>query len=280
MIELPCLPFVESVLLRPCNLACAGCTTYSDLKWSGYSTWEQGKSEIEPWIQRVNIQAWGTMGGEPLMNPEIQNWILGIRSLLPTAQIRVVTNGLLLERNWDLVEMLEHMGNTVLKISVHVNDDQIEQTIDRIHSTWHWQPVTEFGIKRWKRDNGFRFQVNRPTRFYKTFLNDYNNMAPHDNFPGAAFKSCVQQRCPLLFQGLLYKCGTAALTEQLLDRLGRPNWQQWQPYLSTGLGPDCNEHELKAFVENFGKPHTICRQCPTDRDIGSQIDHGTTVKFK
>jgi organic radical activating enzyme len=280
MSQLTCLPFVESVLLRPCNLSCTGCTTYSDLKWSGYTTWAQGREEIEPWTRRLDIEAWGTMGGEPLMNPEIRDWVLGMRQLVPRAQIRLVTNGLLLERNWDLVEMLERMGNTVLKISVHVDNDRIEQMIDRIQSTWQWQAVTEFGINRWKRDNGFRFQVNRPTKFYKTFLNNYEDMAPHDNFPGDAFKVCVQQRCPLLFQGLLYKCGTAALTEQLLDRFDRPNWEQWKPYLGTGLSPDCNQSELESFIENFGKPHKICRQCPTDHDIGSQIDHKVTVKFK
>jgi uncharacterized Fe-S cluster-containing radical SAM superfamily protein len=276
----PSLPFVESVLLRPCNLSCEGCTTYSDLKWSGYTTWSQGREEILPWTERLDIEAWGTMGGEPLMNPEIRDWLQGIRTLLPRAQIRMVTNGLLLERNWDIVEMLKDMGNTVIKISVHVADPRIEQVIERIQKTWAWQPVTEFGINRWALENGVRFQVNRPTRFFKTYQNHYANMAPHSNDPAEAFAMCVQQRCPLLFGGRLYKCGTAALTAGLLDRFDRPNWEAWQPYLNTGLAPDCDQAELEAFVRNFGRPHKICRQCPTEQDLSSQIDHLATVQFK
>lgn len=274
------LPFVESMIIRPCNLSCKGCSTFSDLKLTGYTTWEQGRAWLEPWTKRLEIQGWGVMGGEPLMHPNINQWILGVRELLPQAQIRFNTNGILLERHWDLVEMMSQLGNCVLKISVHLDDPRIQRMIDRIKQHWDWEPVYEFGIHRWKLKNDFKFQVTQSTLFYKTFRGDYSNMAPFDNVPAKAFGTCNQQTCPMLFKDRLYKCTTTALTADMLERQGRPNWELWQPYLHTGLTADCSHQDLKAFIDNFGKPNAVCRQCPIETDADAQVNHRATVVFK
>ena len=104
---IPNLEFLEVMLTSACNLSCHGCTTFSDLKHQGYVSWVDGKSWLEKWRTRLNIQAVGVIGGEPLMNPEIRDWIQGIRDLLPNAQIRFVTNGLLLKKHFDIVDLLD-----------------------------------------------------------------------------------------------------------------------------------------------------------------------------
>jgi organic radical activating enzyme len=276
----PVLEFLEVMIIRTCNLSCQGCTTFSDLTYNGYTTWEQGKLWLKPWIQRLDIQAIGLMGGEPLINPQIKLWIQGIRALLPNAQIRFVTNGLLLERHWEVVELLNELGNTVLKISDHIKDPRIQSVIDRVFNTYTWQPVTEYGINRWATDRENRFQIARPERFMRTFQFEYANMAPHDSNPTDAFAVCVQKRCPLLYNGELYKCGTIGLTPELLERNHWPNQELWQPYISQGLLPDCSDNTLAKFINNYGKPHAICRQCPTANDVDSWLDHRSTVVLK
>ena len=274
------LEFLEIMLIRTCNLSCQGCTTFSDLTYNGYITWEQGRSWLEPWTKRIDIQAAGLMGGEPLINPQVKQWLVGIRELLPLAQIRFVTNGLLLERHWDVVELLNDLGNTVLKISHHIDDARIESAIDRVFSSYMWQPVNEYGIDRWRTDRENRFQIARPERFMRTFKNDYASMAPHDSNPADAFAVCVQKRCPLLYNGELYKCGTVGLTPELLDRYNWPNRALWEPYVNHGLSPDCANEALESFINNYGKPHAICRQCPTATDVDSWLDHRSTVVLK
>lgn len=274
------LEFLEIMLIRTCNLSCQGCTTFSDLTYNGYITWEQGRSWLEPWTKRIDIQAAGLMGGEPLINPQVKQWLVGIRELLPLAQIRFVTNGLLLERHWDVVELLNDLGNTVLKISHHIDDARIESAIDRVFSSYMWQPVNEYGIDRWRTDRDNRFQIARPERFMRTFKNNYTNMAPHDSNPADAFAVCVQKRCPLLYNGELYKCGTVGLTPELLDRYNWPNRALWEPYVNHGLSPDCANEALESFINNYGKPHAICRQCPTATDVDSWLDHRSTVVLK
>lgn len=278
---MPSLPFLEIMVIRGCNLSCEGCTTFSDLKHSGYLTWQQGREWLEPWTHRLDLPAIGFMGGEPLMNPDIKSWIKGVRELLPNSQIRFVTNGLLLHKHWDVIELLRDLGNTIFKISYHVEDTQLDSQIKKIFEWCHWEPVHEFGIDRWlDRKHDFRFQLAKPTRFLKTFKNNYDNMMPHNSDPKKAFESCVQQRCPLLFEGKIFKCGTVGLTPDLLKRFGNPNKSQWEPYLVSGLGVDSSDQEIEQFVNNFGKPHSICRQCPTLEDLDSFVDHRATVRFK
>lgn len=277
----PVLPFLEMMVINSCNLSCQGCTTFSDLRHSGYVTWQQGREQLVPWLERIDLQAFGFMGGEPLMNPDIENWLIGLRDLLPDAQLRFITNGLLLERHWWIVDLLKSLGNTVLKISHHVDDPRIQSAIDRVLSSATWEPVTEFGINRWRlSDSSMRFQVSSPVQFFRTFRNSYANMAPHDNDPAEAFAMCVQKRCPILHHGRLYKCGTAGLTEGILKRFGNPNIDAWNKYLGTGIDVDCSDQLLDRFINNFGQPHAMCRQCPTPSDTQSILDHRTTVTFK
>jgi organic radical activating enzyme len=276
----PVLPFIEIMVTQACNLSCTGCTNYSDLKHAGYLTWAEGRAQLESWLARVDLPDFGILGGEPLMNPRIRDWIVGLRELMPTTQIRFTTNGLLLEKNFDIVELLHEIGNCVFKVAVHQHDEQLEQVIQRILNMYNWQPVTEHGVNRLRTDNNFRFHVRRPDIFWKTFQGTYQDMRPHTSDPAQAFSICCQQTCPLLYNGRIYKCSTSGLLRETLERFGRPNWELWQPYLQNGIGPDCSDQELENFLHNFGRPASVCAMCPTVQDTQSKLIHLENVKLK
>jgi organic radical activating enzyme len=280
MLIKPVLPFVEIMVTQACNISCAGCTNYSDLPHSGYLTWDQGRAQIEPWLERVDIPDFGILGGEPLMNPKIRDWIRGLRELMPTSQIRFTTNGLLLERNFDIVDLLADIGNCVFKIAVHENNDALENIIQRVQDRFTWEPVVEYGVSRLKTKNNMRFHVRRPDKFYKTFIGTYENMKPHDNDPNEAFDVCCQQTCPLLYNGSIYKCSTSGLLKDTLLKFNNPNIEQWSQYLIDGLSPDCTVAELSEFLNNFGKPNKLCRMCPTKNDLESVLIHLDNVSRK
>jgi organic radical activating enzyme len=217
------LPFLETMVTQVCNLSCQGCTNYSDLKHSGYVPWTQGRDWLEPWLDIVDIPDFGIIGGEPLINPDIESWLVGVRKLLPEAQLRFTTNGLLLHKWPNLLNLLHDIGNCVFKITVHIEDQMLEQNIQQIFSQMQWEPVTEYGISRWRTSNNLKFQINRPTHFLKTFQGPYHDMMPFDSNPADAFDACVQKTCPLLYRGKIYKCSTSALLLDTLDRYRRPN---------------------------------------------------------
>jgi sulfatase maturation enzyme AslB (radical SAM superfamily) len=272
------LPFLETMITQVCNLSCQGCTNYSDLKHSGYVSWEQGRTWLEPWTELLDIPDFGIMGGEPLINPEVVQWIVGVRELLPNTQIRFTTNGLLLHKCPDLLKVLQDIGNCVFKISVHLEDETLEDIIQRIFAQYSWQEVTEYGIRRWKTDRGLRFQVNRPSQFLKTFYGEYSVMRPHQSKPSNAFDLCVQKTCPLLYKDRIYKCSTSALLLDTLERFDKPNWSQWEPYIEQGITVDSPHKEIQAFVDNFGRLHQRCGQCPDSRS--QPLMHFATVTRK
>ena len=262
----PVLPFLETMATQVCNISCLGCTNYSDITQSGYVTWADLKSQLTPWLDIIDIPDFGIMGGEPLINPQIKDILLGVRKLMPTSQIRFTTNGLLLHKHRDIIDLMEEIGNCVFKITVHLKDETLEDIIKEIHTKFKWDPVYEFGINRFKTKNNFKFQVNRPSTFIKTYRNSYNDMMPYNSVPTESFDSCIQQTCPLLHQGIIYKCSTQGLLKETLSKFGNPNIEDWAPYLNGGISTNSKLETITEFISNFGKPHQQCAMCPSPQD--------------
>lgn len=271
------LPFLETMITQVCNLSCTGCTNYSDLEHKGYVRWDEGKQRLESWLERIEIPDFGIIGGEPLINPQWRRWLYGIRELMPDSQIRFTTNGLLLRKYPDIINEMIEVGNVVFKITAHTDD--VDEFIRKTLATQTFEHIEEYGIKRWRGANNMRFQINRPERFIKTYRGTYETMRPYRSVPALAFDNCCQKTCPLLHNGRIYKCSTAGLLRETLERFNRP-LVEWQDYLHDGIDTDCNDLELDMFITNFGQPAIICGQCPTSNDIESSIMHADTVLYK
>jgi organic radical activating enzyme len=273
------LPFVEMQVTQVCNLSCLGCSNYADLKHTGYLKWADGRKEIESWLDCMDIGDFGIMGGEPLINPELKQWITGLRELLPTSTLRFSTNGELLDKHLDVLAVAHEVGNFVFKITAHQHSERVEAVIKKIFEMYPWEPVFEYGIYRFKTGNNLRFQVNRPQTFLKYYKNDYANMMPYASDPAEAFDICMQQRCPLMFEGRMYKCSTLGGLNQTLNRFGITD-PAWDPYRNYSISPTSSFKEIDAFLQNYGKPHSVCAMCPTAKDDKSIILHYNNVITK
>lgn len=273
------LPFVEMMVTQFCNLSCVGCSNYADLKHTGYVPWQVGRQEIESWLPRMDIKEFGIMGGEPLINPELKTWIRGLRELLPTSPIRFSTNGELLDRHLDVVETAHEVGNFVFKITVHQHSERVEAVIAKIFGMYKWEPVREYGINRYQTTRGLRFQINRPQTFIKTYRDDYANMRPFDSNPADSFAICIQQTCPLMLGGRMYKCSTLGGLEDTLKRFDVTD-PAWQPYVGQYITPASPDADIQSFIDNFGQPNRVCRMCPTAQDPESAILHYNNVLTK
>jgi organic radical activating enzyme len=277
------IPYAEIMVTQVCNLTCHGCSTYSDLDHKGYVSWDDGLLQIKPWLQRVSFDHFGLMGGEPLINPQIRDWIIGIRKLMPDTIIRFPINGTLLHKHLDIVDLLAELGNVIFKITVHVDDKQIEDSIKYVLDKYTWDPIHEYGIDRFVTKNNFKFQVNRPRTFYKTFQNDYANALPYNSLPENAFAVCHQKECPLLINGRIYKCSTSGLMHDVLNKFNSTNIAAWEHYLDNNhngsIGLDSDDSEIAKFITNIRQPHATCSQCP-DAESLVKLDHSSTVNFR
>lgn len=277
----PTLPFVEVMATQACNLSCEGCTNYSDYNIRDNISWATVSQWVSAWLERVDIPDFGIIGGEPLLNKEISQWLVGSRNLMPNSQLRFTTNATLLSKKLSILDTVFDVGNCVFKISVHQPSEfYIQEALNSVFNYTDWQPVIEHGIHRWKANNGVRLQINFPKFFYKTFVGSFKSMMPHQSVPEDAFSICCQQTCPLLYNGNIYKCSSIALLDKTLT-----DWQQsqkeWLPFRNyKGISPNCSDIELKNFIDNFGKPEYICEMCPGTSDSQSRLDHSTHVITK
>lgn len=278
----PVLPFLETMVTYACNLSCVGCTNYSDYNMKGSVKWAQGKQWLEDWLEIVDVPDFGLIGGEPLLNPELKEWIYGCRELMPNSQIRFTTNAVAFLENTQVLDWCADIGNCVFKFSIHEDAEYAQSSIDYVFSKYNWQPIIEHGINRWLGPNGLRFQINRPTTFIKSFKGSYGNIHPHCSNPADAFKMCVQKTCPLLYNGNIYKCSSVALLDRVLLDWQQPVTENWLPYTNeySPLTVSSTKEEINQFIKNFGKPACTCQMCPTEDDVDSIVDHTSTVLTK
>ena len=73
---------LDIVIARACNLNCEGCVTFSNFSHiRGILRWQDQKDKILPWLDRLEISDFITLfGGEPLLNPDIMDYLQGITS--------------------------------------------------------------------------------------------------------------------------------------------------------------------------------------------------------
>lgn len=96
--EFNALPYLEFHINDHCNLNCKGCSHFCPLvneeKFTDYNQFEKDIQRLKELIQYIKIIR--IMGGEPLLNKELDKFINITRKMYPFSDIRVVTNGILL----------------------------------------------------------------------------------------------------------------------------------------------------------------------------------------
>jgi hypothetical protein len=93
----PSLPYLETHLTDHCNLNCKGCSHFSPIADEWFADATQHKNDMTQ-LSRLfsNIETIRLMGGEPLLRPNIEPFLFLTRASFPEANIRIVTNGILL----------------------------------------------------------------------------------------------------------------------------------------------------------------------------------------
>ena len=239
----------------------------------GYVRWNELESVLSRWSSRIDIKVFGIIGGEPFLNPELDLWIKNLRYQYPSMEVMVVTNAQLFLQNLWFLDVMREVGNIHLKFSVHQpNANYLKNAVDTVLKRFKWEAADsnneQSEIKSYSAENNIHFQIAAHSSFLKTYQGVYGSMKPYNNNPIESFKICVQKECPLLYQGKLYKCSSLALLKQVLGDHKQLDDADWHPYLDEKIGLDvnCSDIDLERWVNNYAKPHSVCRMCPTEKD--------------
>jgi molybdenum cofactor biosynthesis enzyme MoaA len=80
-------------------LSCQQCSHYSNHHLAGkLPTVEEADAEYAKWSQRLKPKRFALLGGEPLLNPAIEQHIQLARKHWPDSELMLVTNGFFLHR--------------------------------------------------------------------------------------------------------------------------------------------------------------------------------------
>lgn len=287
------IPYCEFYLTHTCNLSCQDCHTFNNLPISGHSVWNQVKPLYQAWSEILDIDRISLIGGEPLLNPNFEEWLIGVSNLWPQSAIKIYTNGSQFHRwpnlyqqvcqinhnrshgkIWFVISIhdLEHRAlfNTWLKLN-QVSADiwypagakSLEQPLDDVGDILSSRSFTI------QDTNGTIIQLRDQEVFHKNALipnPTSGNILLHNSDPDKAIDICRVKTCHHMRDGLLYKCGPVAVLPKIvkefdvaLDNDDLDLLNSYHPASPTWSLPS-----LEKFVSELNSVDTIpqCKFCP------------------
>lgn len=129
------LPYIEFHTNDHCNLNCSGCLHFCPLvKEEVFSDFEKVEADFSQlrkyvdFVDRIRI-----MGGEPLLNPELDRYCHMVHEIYPYADVSIVTNGLLLNSMKPELKDVIRQEHITIDISAYPPmKDRMEETANRL----------------------------------------------------------------------------------------------------------------------------------------------------
>lgn len=223
-------------LVDHCNMKCKGCLRLSNLvKEPFYADFDR---MINDW-KRMKELFWGVerlklMGGEPMLSPELCEYISYARKIFPDADIMVTTNALLINENCKELFKVMRENFVFFDISLYAPmDERIAYVEDLLQSESVWHAINH------SKGNFYKVMSSKP---------DYDM--------DEAYENCTAKNCHHLREGKLSVCSRPQYVHIMNERFGTdiPTWDGvWDIY---NLKMDAWELDAK-----LSKGFEACKYC-------------------
>jgi organic radical activating enzyme len=131
----PKLPRVEFYITNVCNFNCDNCNRLNNYYFSGHQLWKDYADVYQEWSQKLDLDNITILGGEPMLNPSLREWIYGLKSLWPSTPIMLVSNGTRLQY-WDNFYQTLLDNQVDLRITAH-NHDRYDGIVTEVLELLH-----------------------------------------------------------------------------------------------------------------------------------------------
>jgi hypothetical protein len=277
---------IEFYITNVCNLTCKNCNRFNNHDFKGWQRWSDYEAIYEQWAELVDIPAIVLLGGEPLLNPTVVEWIHGLRRIFK-CDVQVLTNGTRLIKTPGLYEAMQlrsprNRAQNHIGISLHSLDDwpEIKQNIREFLKgpikecgTFIGEPPNKCGSDYSATDaNNVLINVWINDHFEtSTLVTTSNSFTLHNNTPDEAHSNCgfAQWKCYHMIHGKLYKCGPVALLPEF-DQQHPLDIPDSDRVLINSYKPLTIDNFAKfnqEFFENLNKPIDQCKFCPVSGDM-------------
>jgi organic radical activating enzyme len=280
------IPNIEFYITNVCNLTCSNCNRFNDHDFKGWQRWSDYKEQYTNWAKHVRLQRITILGGEPLLNPSLLDWVDGINHLWGKP-VQVLTNGTRLNQVAGLYDRLSkfsepkyHWVKNWIGVSLH-NENDRERCFDEIQKflkgtityyskedgVGHTYGATHAFVD----SNGMRVCVWEYDSFYNAAVqkNDQGRFIVHNSDPELAHKYCgfAMFKCYHFIRGRLYKCGPVALFPEFdqqhqfdISDADRELMNSYQ-----ALSVDDVESRGKDFIAHIDEVIPQCKFCPVNQ---------------
>ena len=288
------IPNIEFYITNVCNLACPQCNRFNDHNFAGGQDWKDYEEVYTAWSKKIRLQKVTILGGEPLLNPSICDWICGLNRLWDK-RVNLLTNGTRLNQVpglYDAMMNYRKAGGNWIGISVHnVNDldlyfEEVKKFLPGELDFWEGKDNT----RTWGADYAFedknqvRVNLYIQNSFYKSAVqkNNLGKFTLHQSDPTEAHNSCGFAKCQNyhFIRGKLYKCGPAGLFPEFdqqhhfdITDEDRILLNSYQP-LTVDEFDTCGQQ----FVDNIDEVIPQCKFCPVIKEENQEIQALNKVK--
>lgn len=283
--------YSEFYITNVCNLACTNCNRFNDHDFRGWQRWSDYAEQYQQWSKRVKLQKITILGGEPLLNPTICDWVDGINQLW-NKPVQILSNGTRLNQVPDLYDRISKFGQAPKReprnwigISLH-NENDRERCFEEIRKFLRGNityihkddprnvdnAFTRGGDHAFVDQHDMRICVWEYDSFYRAAVqkNQHGKFTLFNNDAAQAHQGCgfVMFKCYHFIRAKLYKCGPVALF---------PEFDQQHPFdiseedrillnSYSALGVDEFETRGQEFLSHIDDVIPQCKFCPTSAD--------------
>ena len=274
------IPKVEFYITNVCNLNCSRCNRFNDHAFKGWQKWSEYEQAYKSWSDKIQIDQIVILGGEPLLNPTICEWIAGINSIFQK-EVQVLTNGIRLNKTPGLYEAIQNSSDPGITnwvgISVH-NSNDIEWYLNEVKTflkgKLFWQDSHCGGADYCVSDqNGVGVGIWLQDHFSNAAVHRLSNgrLGLYNNDPVEAHKICnfAQFKCYHFIRSKLYKCGPVALFPEFDQQfsLDLPDSDRELINSYRPLSIDEFDNRGVEFLADIDNPIPQCKFCPRDTDL-------------
>jgi hypothetical protein len=266
---------VEFYITNVCNLTCNRCNRFNNFNFKGWQRWSDYESAYQAWSDYLDIDKIVVLGGEPLLNPTLIDWIHGLNRIW-RRPVQILSNGTRLNAIKGLLQVLDQ-EQAFLGISWHNMDeldtlrDIVRKFLGEDYEEVHGKLNNFFGA-----DFVFRspvYSIIIPVWIQNEFTNSAirPDRSLHNNDPVEAHSACsfAKFKNYHFIRGKLYKCGPMGVLPEFDQQLGL-NISDADRELLLSYRP-LSVDEIDARAENFfatlDDPLPQCKFCPVDKTI-------------
>ncbi|MBU4556546.1 MAG: radical SAM protein [Actinobacteria bacterium] len=234
----PTLFHFEIHITDHCNLNCRGCGHFSNLCAPTYLDLDSFRFDMAALSAKVNVEQLFLLGGEPLLHPQVNDFIRVARERFPKARISLLTNGSLVMRQEPMFWHTLAETRTILLCDAYPIG----------------LPVDEINARGAKHDVVVEWTEKRDL-FFKIPLDETGSQDA-----SASYRRCSGiNNCPMYKDGRLYPCAFTAYVDIFRERFGVDGLR-----VAESDSISVRDSDGEAIMRFLGKPVSFCRHCDYD----------------